>query len=184
MFNALLWTWGVHLGWKVSVLPQKRRFILDWKVGVLSRKRVHFELKNKCFSTKKGVIFKLENKDGYYFFQWVREPLSSHGLTCKIGHVNPSSWYVNWISDNQWNHVILICEVCLPRPRNNYEDDRTLCFLDIYDSYFLSKSSSAVDNVQEAMWIYIWGKYITTHCDCRQTEFGACSKIILKRTPI
>ncbi len=35
---------GVHLGWKVSVLAQK------------------------------GVIFKLENKDEYHFFQWVREP--------------------------------------------------------------------------------------------------------------
>ncbi len=31
-------------------------------------------MKSQCFATKKGVIFKLENKDGYYFFQWVREP--------------------------------------------------------------------------------------------------------------
>ncbi len=40
---------GGHLAWKVSVLPQKRG---------------RFELKSQCFATKKGVIFKLENKDG------------------------------------------------------------------------------------------------------------------------
>ncbi len=49
---------GVHLGWEVSIL---------------SRKRGQFDLKSQCFATKKGVIFKLENKDGYHFFQWVRE---------------------------------------------------------------------------------------------------------------
>ncbi len=27
-----------------------------------------FELKSQCFVTKQGVIFKLEDKDGYYFF--------------------------------------------------------------------------------------------------------------------
>ncbi len=64
----------VHLGWKVSVLLQKRGFILDWKVSVLLRKSGNFELKSQCFATKKGVIFKLENKDGYHFVQWVREP--------------------------------------------------------------------------------------------------------------
>ncbi len=63
----------VHLGWKDSVLPWKRGFILDRKVSVLSRKRACFELKKKV-CCKKGVIFKLVNKDGYYFFQWVSEP--------------------------------------------------------------------------------------------------------------
>ncbi len=63
---------GVHLAWKVSVLPQKRGFILDWKVSVLLRKRGRFELKS-LFCFKKGGNFKLENKDGYHFFQWVRE---------------------------------------------------------------------------------------------------------------
>ncbi len=37
-------------------------------------KRGRFELKSQCFATKKGVIFKLETKDGYHFFYWVREP--------------------------------------------------------------------------------------------------------------
>ncbi len=64
----------VHLGWKVSVLPQKRGLILDWRVSVLLRKRGRFKPKSQCFAIKKGVIFKLENKDGYHFFQWVREP--------------------------------------------------------------------------------------------------------------
>ncbi len=31
--------------------------------------RGHFELKSQCFAAKKGVIFKLENKDGYHLFQ-------------------------------------------------------------------------------------------------------------------
>ncbi len=62
---------GVHLDWKVSVLPQKRGLILDRKVIVLSQKRSHFELKSQCFAAKKGVLFKLENKDGYHFFsEW------------------------------------------------------------------------------------------------------------------
>ncbi len=69
---------GVNLGWKVSVLPQKKGFILDWQVSVLSQKRGCFELKGQCFATKKGVIFKLENKDGYHFFQWMREPGLNH----------------------------------------------------------------------------------------------------------
>ncbi len=64
---------GVYLGWKVSVLPQKRGFILDWKVSVLSWKGGCFELKSQVFCCKKEVIFKLKNKDGYHFFQWVRE---------------------------------------------------------------------------------------------------------------
>ncbi len=39
-----------------------------------------FELKSQCFATKKGVIFKLENKDGYHFFQRVREPGEGGGV--------------------------------------------------------------------------------------------------------
>ncbi len=74
---------GVHLGWKVSVLPQKRGFILDWKVSVLSWKRGCFELKSQCFDPKKGVIFKLENKDGYHFFQWESEQ-GQKQLTMKL----------------------------------------------------------------------------------------------------
>ncbi len=76
---------GVHLGWKVSVLPQKRGFILHWKVSVWSRKRGCFELKSQCFVTKMGVIFKQENKDGYQFFQWVREP-GTDPLTIQLPH--------------------------------------------------------------------------------------------------
>ncbi len=85
MYSVLLWKKGVHCGWKVSVLPQKRGFILDWKVSVLSWKGSHFELRSQCFATKKGVIFKLENKDGYHFFQWVREPGSPH-MTIVYGY--------------------------------------------------------------------------------------------------
>ncbi len=33
-----------------------------------------FWAKKSVFCCKKGVIFKLENKHGYHFFQWVREP--------------------------------------------------------------------------------------------------------------
>ncbi len=33
-----------------------------------------FGLTSQCFTAKKGVIVKLENKDGYHFFQLVREP--------------------------------------------------------------------------------------------------------------
>ncbi len=34
----------------------------------------HFEPKSQCLAKWKGVIFKLENKDGNHIFQWVREP--------------------------------------------------------------------------------------------------------------
>ncbi len=59
---------GVHLGRQLSVLPQKKGVILDWEVSVLSRKKGRFELKSQCFAAKKGVIFKLENKDRYHLF--------------------------------------------------------------------------------------------------------------------
>ncbi len=63
---------GVHLGWKVSVLPEKRgsfwteKCVLSWKSVLLSWKVSVLQ--------QKGDLFKLENKDGYHFFQWVREP--------------------------------------------------------------------------------------------------------------
>ncbi len=45
---------GVHLGWKVSVLPQKRRFILNWNVSVLSRKRGRLSWKVSVLPQKRG----------------------------------------------------------------------------------------------------------------------------------
>ncbi len=74
LMSSVLYEKGGSFRLKSQCLPQKRGFILDWKVSVLSRKRGRFELKSQCFATKKRVIFKLENKDGYHFFQWVREP--------------------------------------------------------------------------------------------------------------
>ncbi len=82
---------GVHLDWNITVLPQKRGFILDYKVSVLSRKRGRFELKSQCFAAKKGVIFKLENKDGYHFFQWMREP----GIPPQLTHYVNITWPSN-----------------------------------------------------------------------------------------
>ncbi len=77
---------GIHLGWKVSVLLQKRGSVWTEK-SVLSRQRGYFwwpvfyrekgssfRLESQCLAVKKEVIFKLEHKDGYHFFQWVREP--------------------------------------------------------------------------------------------------------------
>ncbi len=37
-----------------------------------------FWVETSVFCHKKGVIFKLENEDGYHFFQWVREPDTKH----------------------------------------------------------------------------------------------------------
>ncbi len=42
-----------------SVFYREKEVVLSWKV--------------KWFAAKKGVIFKMETKDGYHFFQWVRE---------------------------------------------------------------------------------------------------------------
>ncbi len=63
----------VHLGWKVKCFTAKMgvHFGLKSQVfyclkGVVLRRKV-------CFTAKKGDIFKLENKDGYHYFQWVRE---------------------------------------------------------------------------------------------------------------
>ncbi len=60
--------------------------VLLWKCGFIwaeksvfyHNKGVHFGLKSQVFCRKKGVIFKLENKDGYHFFQWVRDWQTSH----------------------------------------------------------------------------------------------------------
>ncbi len=66
-----------------------------------------FELKSQCFAAKKGIIFKLDNKDGYHLFKWVREP--GINLTCVhllleiyLGHlvaVAPVRWYPVGASD-------------------------------------------------------------------------------------
>ncbi len=54
--------------------------------------------KVKCFAAKRGVIFKLENKDGYHFFQWVREPGMKYVGKCykEWRHDNR----VSWLNDN------------------------------------------------------------------------------------
>ncbi len=49
-------------------------------------KKVLFSAEKSVFCHKKGVIFKLENKDGYHFFQWVREPGEGGG--------EPQQWTV------------------------------------------------------------------------------------------
>ncbi len=99
---------GVHLGWQVSVLPQKRGFILNWKVSVLSRKRGCRWAEKSVFCHKKGVIFKLENKDGYQFFQWVREPGLLPAITSSHNGFD-AIIYSFTLTDNQW--ICLYCRI-------------------------------------------------------------------------
>ncbi len=73
MSFVLSWKGGSIWADKSVFYHKEGGFILDWKVSALSQKMGRFKLKSQCFATKKGVIFKQENKDGYYFFQWVRE---------------------------------------------------------------------------------------------------------------
>ncbi len=98
---------GVHLGWKVIVLPQKRGFILDWKDSVLLRKRDRFELKSQCFAAKKGVIFKLENKDGYLFSsEWGSQGVAtflSEGMDAVIQDSEEwAQWYLLFDAMTLW----------------------------------------------------------------------------------
>ncbi len=72
MSSVLLWKKGVHLGWKVSVLLQKKGFILDWKV-FYHEKGVILSWKVSVLP-QKGGHFQTGEQEGYYFFQWVREP--------------------------------------------------------------------------------------------------------------
>ncbi len=57
-----------------------KKWVLGLKSQCFIAKRGRFELKSQCFATKKRVIFKLENKDGYHFFQWVRELGKYHNI--------------------------------------------------------------------------------------------------------
>ncbi len=52
----------------------KRGFILDWKVSVLLQKQASYFAEKSVFYSKKGIFYKWENKNGYQFFLWVREP--------------------------------------------------------------------------------------------------------------
>ncbi len=74
MFSVLLWKQGVYLGWKVSVLTQKGGSFWTEKSVFYREKRVVLSRKVSVLPQNKGVIFKLENKDGYHFFQWMKEP--------------------------------------------------------------------------------------------------------------
>ncbi len=125
MSSVLPWKMGFILPEKLVFYRKRKEFILDWKVSVLSRKGAVLRLKSQCFAAKKGVIFKLENKDEYYFFQWVREsglafddstpggcpwiasPLSVMELT---DHVD-WPWHVSRVCvsyrDDLYNHVSL-----------------------------------------------------------------------------
>ncbi len=95
----------------VQCFTVKRGFIWAKKSVFYRKKGVRFGLKNQCFITKKGsfwaeksvfcckkkgVIFKLENKDGYHFFQWVREPGLVHLILDM--HVLPSCLNAIYIS--------------------------------------------------------------------------------------
>ncbi len=57
---------GGSFGMKRQCFTTKKKSVFYHEKGVV------FELKSQCFVTKKKkkkVIFKLENKDGYHFFQ-------------------------------------------------------------------------------------------------------------------
>ncbi len=60
---------GVHLDWNVCVLLQKGGVHFGLKSLCFITKKGSFWAESQCFAAKKGVIFKLENKDGYHFFQ-------------------------------------------------------------------------------------------------------------------
>ncbi len=61
---------GVHLGWQVSVLPQKG-IHFGMKSQCFITKKGSFWAKKSVFCCKKGIILKFENKDGYHFFsEW------------------------------------------------------------------------------------------------------------------
>ncbi len=68
-------------------MKKKKRFIWAEKSVFYYTKGVHFGQKSQCFIMRNGsfwaeksvlpqkvVIFKLESKDGYHFFKWVRGP--------------------------------------------------------------------------------------------------------------
>ncbi len=73
--SSVLW-WKRGFIWTdKSVFNHKKGGSFWTEMSVLYRKkRGGFELKSQSFAAKYGVIFKLENKDGYHFFQWVKEP--------------------------------------------------------------------------------------------------------------
>ncbi len=52
-----------------SVFYYKKGVYFGLKSQCFIAKRFLFELKSQRFAPKKGVIFKLENKDGYHFLQ-------------------------------------------------------------------------------------------------------------------
>ncbi len=72
--SVLLWKWRGTFGLKSQCLSTKKGVNFGLKCQCYITKKGSFWAEKSVFCHKKGVIFKLQNKDGYHFFQWVREP--------------------------------------------------------------------------------------------------------------
>ncbi len=87
--NSLLWVFSLL---NIDI------FGFESVTNVYAKKGVHFGLKFQCFTMKKGsfwaekavlchekgVIFKLENKDGHHFFLWVSDPVAHTHATLPL----------------------------------------------------------------------------------------------------
>ncbi len=71
---------GGSFGLKSQCFTAKKEVNFGLKSQCFIAKKGSFWAEKSVFCSKKGVIFKLENKDGYHLFQWVREP----GSVCQV----------------------------------------------------------------------------------------------------